>query len=711
MGNTTYIQVLLPLKLEWTPFYSCHESDVRPGMRVRVKFSGREYLGVVWKVVGDALPKEEKIQESKVLEILGLERGLGEISPEEMKLWKDVSEYYLCTAGEVYKTAYPGMKTDYQKARLEMRARNTRRLQTKAAALELKISKARREDSRERYRAELLKVRELLEGKAEPPAPSLPEEGPATVFSPAQTEALGQIREAFAGHKTAMLEGVTGSGKTEIYAALALETLRKGRNVLYLVPEIALSRQLEERLRKVFGELLSVFHSKETAVSRFRIAENMASGKGNYLVLGTRSALYLPHKDLGLVIVDEEHESSYKQDSPAPRYNGRDVAIMLAGIHGADIILGSATPSLESRYNWQMGKYAHVLLGEKYHKGDEADIEIIDTIAERRKRGMVGSISRKLAEHIRETLEEGRQVAILRNRRSYSPVLQCSECGQIVKCPSCGVSLSHHKDSGRMVCHHCGRSMAYTGKCTACGGNLTGLGAGTQKIEEELAAMFPKARIARLDSDTANASGEEERIIRSFSAGETDMLVGTQMLSKGFDFSRLKLVAVIQADTLLGLQDFRADEKALQMFAQMRGRCSRRGEKGLFVIQTAQPGHPVFAMLEETLGEELLAERELFGYPPYSRVVNLGFRDENELRAENMARMLATRLKGLGMDVVGPYAPQLAFRDGRHCRDLRVMFPKNRELARAKALLRKTLLEFEKEYKYNDHVAIDVDPL
>ena len=565
-------------------------------------------------------------------------------------------------------------------------------------------------------------------GKEGTPGPG--QEG--IMLSPAQAEAYGSVKAAFAKGKPALLHGVTGSGKTEIYIRLAQEAISRGRNILYLVPEIALSRQLEERLYSHFGDRLMTFHSGETAVSRRNTSETIRSYRTtgeNYIVLGTRSSLVLPHHNLGLIIVDEEHDSSYKQDSPAPRYNGRDTALMASVIHKADIILGSATPSLEELYNCECGKHALIELKERYHGSEDSDIELIDTKAERRKRGMHGSFSRKLIEHIKGTLQDGGQVMILRSRRAWAPALQCEECGEIQKCPHCNVSMSLHNagkgglrqddgmslhNSGIMVCHYCGYRTAYTGTCTRCGGTLKSLGAGTQKIEEEAIQLFPEARIARLDSDTAQNKNEEKRIIKEFSRGETDILIGTQMLGKGFDFSNLRLVAVIAADNMLGLQDFRADEKALQLLEQFRGRCGRRGSKGMFIIQTAQPQHPIYQHITnnepQLFSTSLLEERKLFDFPPYTRIVEITFRDIYEDRAERMAGRLASILHAQYPGVTGPYAPAVDKVADRYIRTIRISLPKDSRLKSGKAALMQTIRTFEKDNRYDGHITVNVDP-
>lgn len=808
MTGRIFIQVILPLRLEWEPFYyqeielsesagdasglfpvtstgSVTERDkeqVRVGDRVRVNFAGKEYVGVVSMADAGKQAEEMGIVD-KVKPILGMAEGLEPVTKEEIELWRQIAEYYLCTVGEVYKAAYPAQKVEkevvqarQEALKVEREEKNRTKIADKIKRLEERAekkaelaAKARKSESRERYLAE----KEMLEGEIgllvreltsmvgelcrttgsvtgygdsviyhqdeEPIGGSIIETSEGTEkeisLSAAQEEAYSKIKEIFAKGKPALLHGVTGSGKTEIYLKLAQETLAMGKNVLYLVPEIALSRQLEDRISETFPELL-VFHSGETMSRKREVATVLrhagepAEGKG-YVVLGTRSAIFLPHKNLGLVIVDEEHDTSYKQDSPAPRYNGRETAIMMAKIFGANVILGSATPSLESLYNCSVGRYGLVTLNKRFYDAADSDIEIIDTIAERRKNGMIGNFSRKLIEHIGKCLGEHRQVLILRERRAYSPIVQCQECGDIPKCRCCNVSLSLHRradGSERLVCHYCGRVYEYTGKCHKCGGELKPLGSGTQKIEEEASKLFPNARIARLDSDTAQSRKYETDTIRKFSNGEIDILIGTRMVAKGFDFSGLSLVAVLQADSILGQEDYRADERGLQLLEQFRGRCGRRGEKGLFVIQTSQPEHPVYQSIDGKLDENgtmarFLGERKLFGYPPYSRVIGVVIKDYNQARVDLLSRDLGEYLRGAlavkvslapgvqnGPDVIGPYSPAIDKISNQNIRQIRVLLPKDRSLARNKETLAAAVERFEKEKKYSGHIALDVDP-
>lgn len=793
--NQIYISVILPLRLEWEPWYSVPAGDtdkigegtssgtIAAGDRVRVLFAGKEYIGVV-----SGTCSEPGIDKARIRNILCVEKSLERIGTKEIRLWRQVAAYYMCTTGEVYKAAYPSHKVFSEEAIARRAERKAKRKSAilEAAARKLQMVKNRQEkvlksltDKKEallsrvnrkaillsesrtetargkyihdlerlksevndtvskissteseirRIGAEIAGLQQDMTGDTEGPAVTAdsPVHGnhfcrPGFSLSKEQAEALDSIRDSFLNHKTVLLKGVTGSGKTEIYMSLAEEVISRGKNVLYLVPEIALSKQLEDRLENMFGDRVMAFHSGETQIKRAEISAEIHSivrkqargGNESYLAVGTRSALFLPHENLGLIIVDEEHDSSYKQDSPSPKYNGRDTAVMLGMIHSCPVLLGSATPSLESVYNCMTGKYGLVELNSRYHGAPDAEIEIIDTSAERKKRGMKGSLSLKLIFRMEETLAKGEQIIILRSRRSYSPVLQCPECGFIPKCPHCNISLSYHKASGKDMCHFCGYSRIHTGRCPECEGQLSGMGAGTQKIEEELSSAFPQARIARLDSDSARNRKYEDDLIRRFSNGEIDILVGTQMVTKGFDFSGLTLVAVIGADSLLGQQDFRADEKALQTLEQFRGRCGRRGRKGTFIIQTNQPDHPVYRQLmyKDTIsGDSLLKERRDFKYPPFCRIIDINIKDTYKERAERMSGILCAELDRNGFSSVGPYTGPSDKENGRYALDIRISLEKDSRLAQNKSLLKEIISDFEKGKGYSGHITLDVDP-
>ena len=750
MREIRYISVILPLKLEWEPCYSLPQDEgntdmdthgIVKGDRVKVTFAGKDYIGVVSDT--DITPETDI---RKIHTIKSIERDMDKIFPEEIDFWRQVADYYLCTVGEVYKAAYPTGKLQLEetKAKSDRRAKERieRLREAKAAKIEklkarlekksVQIENARKEATRQLYQEQANAIQQEI-AQAQKELADLKYEAnsitsgayseKAPDLTDAQKDAYDEALLSFQADKPVLLHGVTGSGKTEIYTRLAQRAIENGRNVLYLVPEIALSRQLEERLFGYFGESLMIFHSSKTAAEKREVAENIRKSADkehghNYVILGTRSSLFLPHHDLGLIIIDEEHDNSYKQDAPAPRYNGRDTALMLAKIHNADVILGSATPSLESLYNTKAGKFGYVRLEERFHGADGAEIEIIDTKAERLKRGMRGNFSIKLIQQIEKTLNAGEQILILRSRRAYSPALQCRDCGELVKCPHCNVSLSLHRPSGsasgRLMCHHCGWHGPASDRCGACNGELMLLGAGTQKIEEEAAALFPNARIARLDSDTAQNKTYEVKTIQDFSNGEIDILIGTQIISKGFDFSNLSLVVIIAADTMLALQDFRADEKAIQLLEQLRGRCGRRERKGLFIIQTSQPQHPLYQrLLCNKAGEycmELMDERRDFGFPPFSRIVTLTIKDRFEDRAQRMSTGLAKVLSAAVPGVTGPYTPNPDKKADNYIRHIRISLKKDRNLYTYKKAIRNLTAGFETKEKYAGHITIDVDP-
>ena len=742
MNGPVYISVILPLKLEWEPCYRTDET-VEVGDRVKVAFANKVYTGIVSQtgINPDVAP-------SKIKPIISCDKGTEKILPSEIALWRQVAEYYLCSVGEVYKAAYPIGKINLEEARAAARQKEAIRqgriiqsIRTRIEKLDARLDKKLQQAEKTKegtkakitLTAEIEKLKEDI-ARSNTALESIKSESIYNLscetdtdtrkfeLSDSQAKAYRSIIEGFKSGKPVLLHGVTGSGKTEIYIELARKAMKDGKNVLYLVPEIALSRQLEERLEEHFGASLHIFHSGESAASKRNTAEVIREShinRKNYIVLGTRSSLFLPHQDLGLIIVDEEHDNSYKQDSPAPRYNGRDTALMLNMLFNDDtqkcnIILGSATPSLEELYNCQVGKHHYVQLTERFYNADESIVEIIDTKAERRKRGMIGSISIKLIEHIRNTLSSGQQILVLRSRRAWSSALQCNSCGELQKCPHCNVSLSYHKTGNCVKCHYCGYSAPYEDKCGKCSGTLSYLGSGTQKIEEELATLFPEARIARLDSDTSQNQTLEKKTIKEFSKGEIDILVGTQIITKGFDFERLRLVAVIAADTLLGIQDFRADEKALQILEQFRGRCGRRSGKGTFVIQTSQPEHPIYTYLLQndsiSFNSQLLQERKDFGFPPYSRIIEITFKDSNEKRVGTMSYRLADKLRIPFDTVTGPYSPAIDRIADQHIRKIRLSLKKDRSLSQNKSMLRTLIASFEKECRYEGHITTDVDP-
>lgn len=747
MIQIRYIQVILPVPLGWEPLYSYeYDSGSGPslavGSRVRVRFGPKSHVGVV--SCTDASAEAARVGFDRIKPIEGVADDLERISEKEIELWRKVASYYLCTVGEVYKAAYPSMKVAQEETRARIDARNAERelkarqklesklqvLQSRLARKDESLAKARKESVVQRLNEErnsiestvvqlMTALDEMRSGKSDSVLPSFSFVSPE--LSEAQKIAYDEINVLFKSGKPVLLHGVTGSGKTEIYLKLAAKAVSEGKNVLFLVPEITLSRQLEDRIREMFPNHLRVFHSAETSLGRYRTAEFMRDNP--YLVLGTRSAVFLPHRNLGLVVVDEEHDTSYKQDSPAPRYNARETAIMLASLHSTPILLGSATPSLESIYNCSVGRYGMVRLSQRYFNALDSDVEIIDTQEELRKNGMVGNFSRKLIGHINACLGRGEQILILRERRAYSPIMKCSSCGEVASCTRCHAPLSlHRRSDGRrsLVCHHCGRVYEYSGTCCHCGSPLVSAGAGTQKIEEEVHELFPQAHVARLDSDSAQEKGYTSNLLRSFSRGEVDILVGTQMVAKGLDFSGVTLVAVLAADSVLSQGDYRADERGLQLLEQFRGRCGRRGEKGLFVVQVSHSGHPVCQALDGSEDHysclnRFLAERQVFGYPPYSREINAVLKDYDECRVDSMAAGLALAISRSGLSaaskVIGPFPPSVDKVSGLYIRLVRILLPKDRNLSSNKKILSDVVDAFSKEKKYEGRISLDVDPV
>lgn len=667
---------------------------VAPGTRVRVHFGKREMIGVVrgfrYADRGE-VPLERLGKPLEYKEIDGVVE-LPAIKREQLEFWQLLADYYLCTVGEVYKAAYPALAVRQESVKSR-----------KSPELFL-----------ERISFSPEGISQHADGHPEQQhADECPEPQILPRLSQRQQWAFDEIRAHFgSGKRPVLLHGATGSGKTEIYVKLAQEVLAKGKNVLFMVPEIALSKELESRLKGYFGERLLLFHSKVTAAQKHFVHSVVLQAGGNspVVVLGTRSSLFLPFAQLGLVIVDEEHDPSYKQSDPAPRYNARDAAVLLASIYGAHLIMGSATPSFESLYNVSIKKYARVILPFRYFGAPAPDVEIIDTIKARRVGEMKGSFSQKLINALKENMEQGGQALVFRNRRSYSPMVQCDNCGQIPKCPHCNVSLSYHRYNNTLRCHYCDYTSLFSSRCPQCSsGELVARGAGTERVEEELRELLPLARIERFDADVAESKREEERIISTFAKGEIDILVGTQMLSKGFDFEKLSLVALLQADTVLGMEDFRADERALQLFTQLIGRSGRRGIRGKMLIQSAQKNHPIFKIFKlDTLfpdSSALLDERREFRFAPYVRMVKITLRHRTMEELERLTAAVAA-IQVPCLEITGPFVPGLERLRGEWQRAFYVKFARDSRLSHNK----RVLMERLEALNAPNSIVVDVDP-
>lgn len=495
-------------------------------------------------------------------------------------------------------------------------------------------------------------------------------------LSSQQQVAYDDIHGVWQSHDVCLLHGVTSSGKTEVYIHLINEQLRQGKQVLYLLPEIALTRQMTERLRCVFGNRLGVYHSKFSDAERVEVWQKQLSETPFDVVLGVRSSVFLPFRDLGLVIVDEEHEPTYKQQDPAPRYHARSVAVMLASRFGGKVLLGTATPSIESYYNAQCGKYGLVQLTQRYSQVQLPHIEVVDLKDEYRRKRMYGPFSTFLHDAMRDALSQGRQVILFQNRRGYAPMLECAACGWVPRCDRCDVSLTYHQGQQRLVCHYCGNVYSVPVQCPSCGTRaLAKHGMGTERIEEEVRRYFPTARVARLDLDTTRSKTASGQIIRDFQEGKTDVLIGTQMVSKGLDFDKVHVVGIINADTMLNLPDFRSYERSFQLMAQVAGRAGRRGEQGLVVLQTKNVELPVIRQVVHndysSLYADQTAERDYFRYPPYCRLIYLYVKGRDEHSVVRAADAMGQGLRSyFGDRVLGPEPPSVARVQGLFIRKL-----------------------------------------
>ena len=488
----------------------------------------------------------------------------------------------------------------------------------------------------------------------------------SNALNPAQQEAFRAILDNFHQKNVCLLHGVTSSGKTEIYIHLIQEVLKTGKQVLYLLPEIALTTQITERLKRVFGKRLGVYHSKFPDAERVEIWKKQLGEEEYDVILGVRSSIFLPFKRLGLVIVDEEHENTYKQQDPAPRYHARSSAIMLASMYGAKVLLGTATPSVESYFNATTGKYGLVELKERYKDIQLPHIERVDIKELARQKRMQGPFSPLLVKEIHDALERKEQVILFQNRRGFAPMMECHTCSWVPKCKNCDVSLTYHKGLNQLTCHYCGCTYQVPKSCPACGGvELMNRGFGTERIEDDIQLIFPTARVARMDLDTTRTRSAYEKIIADFEQGKTDILIGTQMVSKGLDFQHVSVVGILNADTMLNYPDFRSYERAFQLMAQVAGRAGRKNKQGLVILQTKSPDLPVIHQVMRNDYEQLyydqLAERQLFRYPPYYRLIYVYLKHRNEsvldLAADVMAALLRT---GLGDRVLGPDKPPIA---------------------------------------------------
>lgn len=517
-----------------------------------------------------------------------------------------------------------------------------------------------------------------------------------------QQKAFEEIKESFNKSDVCLLHGITSSGKTEIYIKLIEQVVKQGRQVLYLLPEIALTAQLVSRLQSFFGEQVLVYHSKYSVNERMEVYNHVLNDHDKAkIILGARSAIFLPFKDLGLIVVDEEHETTFKQFDPAPRYNARDASVVLANMHKAKVLMGSATPSLESYFNATHNKYGLVSLDRRYGNVLPPEIEIVDLKEKYKKKRMTGHFSDKLLEEIKVTLEEGEQVILFQNRRGYSPILECLTCGHSPQCPNCDVSLTYHNYSNQLRCHYCGYHMAMQKKCMACDSvELTTKGFGTEQIETELKSLLPEARIGRMDLDTTRGKHGHQKIISAFEQESIDVLVGTQMLSKGLDFRKVRLVGIMNADNLLNFPDFRAHERSFQLMLQVAGRSGRTKNRGKVIIQTYNPHHQIVRQVSENnyieMYKEQLEERYQYQYPPYYKLIKFTIKSKDYSKTNDAADWISKSLANVFQEnVLGPEFPPVARIRNEYYKNILLKIPPKQSLGKTKKYIQKILASFK----------------
>jgi primosomal protein N' (replication factor Y) len=727
---------VLPLAQPAYTFAVGEGVEVCVGDAVAVQFGkSAVYTGIVWRL-HDTPPARGSAKP-----ILGVLYDKPLLSELQMRYWEWIADYYMCSVGEVMRVALPSAIKAKARCEEEFLPYTPKRETVVRLISELFSGEARQKiERRAPKRYEVLCEIENAGGELPRHAVDLDaaalramaKSGYIEIFerdykldvkwskthlptlSEAQSKALDDIRKGLNDKRVALLHGVTSSGKTEVYTHLIEARLSRGEDVLFLVPEISLTTQLVERMRALFGESVTVYHSKLTPQHRTKLYTDMLSSESGNFVVGARSALFLPYKKLGLVVVDEEHDSSYKQSEPNPRYNGRDAAIVLAAMHDAKCVLGSATPSLESFANYLSGKYAYTRLTERYGGVELPDIILSDTVRNVKRNERKLHFNKELRDRIADRLERGEQIILFQNRRGYSPYMECPSCGWSARCPHCNVTLSVHQQKGRMTCHYCGYNEPILRYCPNCkSAELRPMGFGTERVEEAVAELFPEARVLRLDGDTATSSSAYNRIIGAFSRHEADILVGTQIVSKGLDFADVTLIGILNGDNLLASPDFRAEERAWQLLMQVAGRSGRRDKRGEVVIQTAEPDHSVYAMIGDydRVAAKILAERKQFGYPPYVRIIKIVMRSFNKELLVNSSLRLGEQLRArFGRRILGPVTPLIDRVRGEYRVELMLKVEVESSFARAREILRDEIdkLRTHREYR-NVTIICDVD--
>ena len=740
--------IILPLAISDVYTYNIPETIQYPqiGSRVLVPIGRKSIIGIIYRRHEGELAPNIKVRD--IIQVID-EQPI--VTSKQLQLWDWLAQYYMCTLGEVMAAALPSEIIDDNYS-----AATTQYIQLSPAYLakeaqEQLLGELKRAKKQEQLVRDFLRLaqnyqverRVLLEQSGVSGAILrtlidkgifLEEERPISrlrqyngeiqqphPLDSQQSRAIAEIRESWQEKNVTLLHGVTSSGKTEVYIHLIEEVLQQGKQVLYLVPEIALTTQLTDRLQAVFGEKLVVYHSKFSNAERVEIYHEVkgdeAMRREARVILGARSAIFLPFSDLGLIIVDEEHEPSYKQQDPAPRYHARSAAIMMAHWYGAKVLLGTATPSIESYHNALSGKYGLVEMKERFQGLQLPQITMIDLQRQYHRKEMYGHFADPLVDKIREELAKGKQVILFQNRRGYAPVLQCTKCGEAPKCPNCDVTMTYHKATNSLVCHYCGHSTRIPSKCPKCGGEMRTQGFGTERLEEEIKGLFPDARVARMDLDSTRKKDSYQQIIDNFAAHRVDILIGTQMVTKGLHFNDVSLVAVLQADSLLNTPDFRSYEQAFQMLEQVSGRAGRTGSQGEVMIQTFNPKNPVFEFLKahdyEGLYQQQIAERELFKYPPYQRLIMLTLRHRDLSRLAAAASLLQQRLQqSYGDRVSGVIIPSVTKVSNQWVRQIRLRIETTANIAQAKALLKEHIRWVQQHEKCKGTIILpDVDPM
>ena len=767
----TYANIILPLPLEGYFTYGVPDalaSDVRPGVRVSVPLGKcKTYVGIVAAYpveIPDS--SEEKAASGKKIVYKNIIEVLDDspvLLPRQLKLWHWIADYYMSPIGEVYKAALPsGLKAeDGFRPRTELYIRladNLRDGRTlvfiiesmQRAAKQIEVLMAYlqlagvdemggitlgtplREVTREELmnvthasaavvqalqRRKILVTYEKEVGRLNHGAVPHPER--IKPLNEAQTDAYNQTLIQMMTHPVTLLHGVTSSGKTEIYIHLIQKAINEHKQVLYLLPEIALTVQITGRLQAVFGSRLGIYHSKYSDAERVEIWKKQLSETPYDVILGARSAVFLPFQRLGLVIVDEEHEQSFKQQDPAPRYHARSAAIVLAQMYaGAKTLLGTATPSMETYYNARQGKYGLVELTRRYKDLQLPAVEVVDIKDLYRRKMMTGPFSPRLLAAVRDALGRGEQAILFQNRRGFAPMVECRQCGWVPKCPDCDVSLTYHKSMNYLTCHYCGYTMRVPEVCPCCESrDIRGRGYGTEKIEDEVRSIFPEARIARMDLDTTRTRNAYERLINDFSAGRSNLLIGTQMISKGLDVDKVSVVGILKAATMLNYPDFRAYEQAFMMMSQVSGRAGRKGRQGLVILQTKSPDLPVIRQVVQndyrSFYSDLLAERRDFRYPPFYHLIYVYLKHREENTVNTAGLELGSRLREIFAGrVLGPDKPAVARVKTLSIRKIVLKLENGIDHARVRQYLRGAMEAMLKDKRYGAlQVYYDVDPL